>query len=100
MFGNSETVSSNQTHLHPGLEKIVRRHQRTPWRAPVADHDRVAFAGAQSWREARGMHRPMILDSGCGTARSSVRLALRYPEALVFGLDQSEHRLAIGRAHV
>tara|TARA_R110001606_G_scaffold21302_9_gene75343 strand:+ start:31399 stop:32088 length:690 start_codon:yes stop_codon:yes gene_type:complete len=97
VFGNSEAVSSNQTDPHPGLENIVRRHQRNPWRAPLADHDRAAFVEAQRWRQARGAHRPVILDSGCGTARSSVCLALRYPEALVFGLDQSEHRLARGR---
>lgn len=96
MFGNSETVRSNQMAMHPALEKTVRRHQQRAWQAPLADHDRAAFAEARAWRQAHGADRALILDSGCGTGRSSVRLALRHPQALVIGLDQSEHRLARG----
>jgi tRNA G46 methylase TrmB len=93
MFGNSEAVNSNQDGLHPALEKTVRRHSERAWRAPVADYDRAAFQQAIAWVGEQGAGRPMIFDSGCGTARSSVALARRHPEALVLGLDQSSHRL-------
>ena len=91
MFGNSRAVTSNQEDLHPALEATVRRHLAHPWRAPLGDHDRDAFARAQAW--VGDSQRPLILDSGCGTGRSSVMLARQYPQALVLGLDQSAHRL-------
>ncbi len=91
MFGNSRAVTSNQEGVHPALEATVRRHLAHPWRAPVADHDRAAFARAADW-VGTADHR-LIVDSGCGTGRSSVALAKTYPQALVLGLDQSQHRL-------
>ena len=93
MFANSREVQSNQDGLHPDLEKVVLRHLASPWRAPVADFDREAFVEAQRWREVQGKHRPVMLDSGCGTGRSSVQLAVANPEALVIGVDQSADRL-------
>ena len=91
MFANSRAVTTNQEGVHPALEATVRRHLAHPWRAPVADHDRDAFARAVDWVGTAGDR--LILDSGCGTGRSSVALARAYPEALVLGLDQSQHRL-------
>ncbi|MFP1680567.1 tRNA (guanine(46)-N(7))-methyltransferase TrmB [Alloalcanivorax sp. C16-2] len=91
MFGNSRAVTSNQGGPHSSLADTVRRHLGHVWRAPLADHDRQAFARAEQWLGDQA--RPLILDSGCGTGRSSVWLARRYPEALVLGLDQSAHRL-------
>ena len=92
MFANSRAVTTNQEGVHPALEATVRRHLAHPWRAPLGDHDREAFARAQAW--VGTSRRPLILDSGCGTGRSSMLLARRHPEALVLGLDQSAHRLA------
>src|SRR5699024_5916384 len=97
MFGNSRAVSSNQSGTHEALEKVIRRHLRYPWQALVADHDRRAFDQAREWLEVRGSQRPLWLDSGCGTGRSAVTLARRYPEVLVLGLDQSAKRLERGR---
>ena len=94
MFANSRTVQSNQEDVHPDLEKVVRKHLTSVWRAPVADFDREAFGSADAWRRERGDDRPLMLDSGCGTGRSSVHLARANPEALIIGVDQSEDRLA------
>ncbi|WOA33327.1 tRNA (guanine(46)-N(7))-methyltransferase TrmB [Alloalcanivorax xenomutans] len=94
MFANSSPVVSNQTGPHERLETTVRRHLSQPWRAPLAEHDRQAFAQARQWLGDDA--RPLILDSGCGTGRSSVALARRFPQARVLGLDQSEHRLQRG----
>ncbi|MBA3980216.1 MAG: SAM-dependent methyltransferase [Alcanivorax sp.] len=93
MFGNSKPVASNQAGIHEDLERVVKRHLSSAWRAPVAAHTRAAFSEAEAWsRERPGA--PLILDSGCGTARSSRWLAQQHPEAKVIGLDQSAHRLA------
>ncbi len=93
MFANSRSVTSNQTGIHSDLDRVVRRHLQSPWRAPIADHDAQAFARLQQWRQAHGAERALILDSGCGTGRSSLLLARQQPEALVVGVDQSAVRL-------
>ncbi|GAA5119086.1 tRNA (guanine(46)-N(7))-methyltransferase TrmB [Alloalcanivorax gelatiniphagus] len=92
MSGNSRPVTSNQAEPHPALADTVGRHLAHPWRAPLADHDREAFQRARDW--LGDSDAPLILDSGCGTGRSSVLLGQRYPQARVLGLDQSAHRLA------
>ena len=99
MFGNSKPVVSNQPGVHQDLPRTVQRHLTRAWQAPVAEHTRAAFAEAAAWRaeQGAGPDVPLILDSGCGTARSSRWLAARHPGALVIALDQSAHRLARGR---
>lgn len=97
MYGNSRRPESGQPGPHPALVPRVRRHLAHPWRAPVAEHTRKAFEYARQWRRDQGRERPLILDSGCGTGRSSVHLARTWPEAVVVGVDQSRHRLERGR---
>lgn len=58
----------------------------------MAEHTREAFLRADVWRSERP-DRALILDSGCGTGRSSVRLAKTHPDSLVIGIDQSAARL-------
>jgi len=93
MFANSRSVTTNQTSIHDDLDRVVRRHLQRPWRAPIADHDVQAFRRLQQWRDAQGSERPLMLDSGCGTGRSSRALASQNPNALVVGVDQSAVRL-------
>ena len=96
MFGNSKPVVSNQTGIHQDLSRTVQRHLTRNWQAPIAEHTRAAFAEAAAWLAARP-DAPVILDSGCGTARSSRWLAARHPGAAVIAIDQSAHRLARAR---
>lgn len=96
MFANSRAVSSNQTGIHEDLEKVVRRHLASVWRAPIADHDHASFEQVVTWRNENGLERPLMVDSGCGTGRSSVLLAQANPEALVIAVDQSANRLERG----
>lgn len=98
MFGNSPEVVSNQDGPHPNLAEVVSRHLLTQWQAPVAAHTQQAFQQAARWRAEQGSARPLILDSGCGTGRSSIWLAGQHPDALVIGLDQSADRLRRGSA--
>jgi tRNA G46 methylase TrmB len=96
MFANSRAVSSNQSGVHNDLDKVVRKHLASVWQAPIADHDRAAFEQASAWRGDGGHDRALMLDSGCGTGRSSVLLAHANPDALVIGVDQSANRLERG----
>lgn len=98
MQANSRPVSSTQENLHPDLDAVVRRHLNNPWQKPLAEHNRRAFDDACDWRTRQGESRALLLDSGCGTGRSAMRLAARHPDALVIGLDQSAARIEIGLA--
>lgn len=49
---------------------------------------------AKRWLE-RTDRASVILDSGCGTGRSSVALARQHPEHAVIGIDQSARRLGV-----
>ena len=89
--GDSSPVYSNQTVPHPGLESLVRRHQRRPFGRPASAHSLRRFDRLD---EVVSDHRgPLVLDAGCGSGDSTLLLARRYPEALVIGVDKSAHRL-------
>lgn len=93
MFANSRPVESDQQGVHDNLNQMVQRHLDQPWRKPIAVHTMEAFRQAQQWREKLGAHAGVILDSGCGTGRSTIALAEQFPDALVIGIDQSAKRL-------
>ena len=92
MHANSRPVKSNQSHLHPRLAQVVRRHLQTRHLDPIAEHSRRAYAALKDALNARP--RPLILDSFCGTGHSTALLAGRHPEYLVVGIDKSAARLA------
>jgi tRNA (guanine-N7-)-methyltransferase len=95
MRDNSRPVTSSQDGPHRNLPAVLDRHQRRRWDRPIAAHNRTAFESVRDWVRTR--QRPLILDSGCGTARSSVLLAQRFPDCDVVAIDKSEARL--GKAH-
>ena len=96
MLGVSEAVKSNQTSVHENLIPTVEKHLQHPWQGPIAEHTRAAFKQLAQWREHKGSDLPLVLDTGCGTGRSTYALAQKYPEALVVGVDQSADRLQRG----
>jgi len=79
--------------VHPRLVETVARHLAADWRGPVHAGSRAAF---EHFRRQHSTGRVLILDSGCGTGVSSLRLARRFPDAQVLGVDRSANRL--GRA--
>lgn len=97
MSGNSRLISSAQTGPHRDLDALLRRHLAHPYRKPILDHNRAAFALALAayaeWQPAA----PLILDAGCGVGWSTQRLAETYPDHFVFGVDQSVDRISRGK---
>ena len=92
MRATSRQVSSNQQHTHPALPTLLQRHLNARWRKPVADFNREAFDAIKSCIAEQ--QRPLILDSFCGTGLSTTQLAMRQPDHLVIGIDQSAQRLS------
>ena len=92
MHIDSRRVSSNQPHTNTRLPHIVRRHLTHRHQKPVAAHSRTAFGRLLA--SVQASPRPLVLDSFCGTGRSTAQLALRHPDHLVVGVDKSAHRLA------
>lgn len=89
----SGLVTSKQRGVHPGLEGCVRKHLESPWKQPL--HHPTKDAYSQLKRQGvLSTGQPFILDSGCGTGKSTMRLARTFPGHLVIGVDQSRSRLA------
>jgi tRNA (guanine-N7-)-methyltransferase len=97
MSGNSRFIVSAQDGPHRDLEALVSRHLAHPFRKPILDYNRAAFATALAVRDAWRLGAPLILDAGCGVGWSTQRIAETYPDHFVFGVDQSVDRISRGR---
>ena len=100
MDGNSRFISSAQQGPHADLEDLLRRHLAHPFRKPIFDYNREAFAEAMAAWRAWNPDAPLILDAGCGVGWSTLRIAERYPDHFVLGVDQSSDRLERGKPTV
>ncbi|GMR15137.1 MAG: hypothetical protein BMS9Abin30_0758 [Gammaproteobacteria bacterium] len=90
---NAGLVSSSQDGVHPRLEQTLRRHLDTRWSQPLHRPSIDTYRRLQDECSfTRG--RPFVLDSGCGTGKSTQQLACQYPGHLVIGVDRSQARLA------
>jgi tRNA (guanine-N7-)-methyltransferase len=97
MEAASRVVASAQEGPHRDLEALVGRHLAHPFRKPVLDYNRAAFAAAMAAHDAWNPAAPLILDSGCGVGWSTLRLAASHPGHFVIGVDQSLDRLQRGK---
>jgi len=97
MSGNSRFISSAQSGPHSDLPDLLRRHLAHPFRKPLADYNREAFAAALAVRDAWNPQAPLIVDAGCGVGWSTLRIAADFPDHFVFGVDQSVDRINRGK---
>jgi tRNA G46 methylase TrmB len=89
----SGLVISKQRAVHAGLESCVRKHMESPWMQPLHRPTTESYCLLDQQGVLSG-EQPVILDSGCGTGKSTQRLARMFPGHLVIGVDQSRSRLA------
>jgi len=83
------------------LRKIVTKHVSTNEKylscRPLATHTVAAFEEAQVFVNKiyleNGEKADIIIDSGCGTGRSTLLLGQRFPNCIVLGIDRSLSRL-------
>lgn len=87
----STLVRSSQDGPDSALMDRLRRRQGRSFERPIAPHNRRVFEQLECWHAAQRL--PLLLDSGCGTGQSSLRLAERFPGHAVLGLDKSLTRL-------
>ncbi|ALM53927.1 tRNA (guanine(46)-N(7))-methyltransferase TrmB [Halomonas huangheensis] len=93
MHQASRSISTSQAGPHEDLNRRVSRSLSHVWRKPIAEHTREAFQQAERWRETQGS-RGLILDACCGVGMSTRKLAERFPEHCVIGVDRSADRLS------
>ena len=86
------TLNTPQTGLHKDTLKIATKHAAMQYQRPISPSQHEAFAQASAWVKGHGG--PVILDSGCGRAKSTRLLAEQHPDHFIFGIDKSEHRLS------
>lgn len=89
MKANSRPVASNQTGIHKNLDTIVIKQQNCNNLKPIASHNRLAFDKLLEHCKKQ----KIILDSGCGNARSSVSIARAHADCTVIAIDKSRARL-------
>jgi len=91
-MGNSNTVTSNQPGLHKNLDDTVRKHIHSEYKKPIQQHNLLAFEQLQEKIYNQNFS-SLILDSCCGTGKSTMTLAKNNPDSLIIGIDQSFKRL-------
>ncbi len=98
---SSRALSTEYTITCPSLDSETLRNEVQKHcdsldlyltRKPVSLHSLTAFSELS--RQLPSNDAPLILDSGCGTGRSSLRLGEMYPASHIIGVDRSIARLS------
>jgi len=88
----NSSVVSNQQSIHPRLRWTLQRHIATSYQRPFPSFSSNIFRALG--HILKNQPELLILDAGCGTGMSTVRLALRFPRATVIGIDKSATKLS------
>ena len=97
MAGNSRFIASAQAGPHRDVVTLLHRHLAQPFRKPILDFNRAAFAAALATRAGWNPQAPLILDAGCGVGWSTQRIAAAFPDHFVIGVDRSVDRITRGK---
>ena len=95
-LGDSKAIVSNQDGIHEKLDDVVKKHLSHAFQKPYQAHTQEAFAQMDALVKTFLMANPtgeVILDACCGVGQSTRILAKQNPQALVIGVDKSDHRI-------
>ena len=95
-LGDSKAIISNQEGVHEKLDEVVKRHLIHASKKPYQAHTKEAFAKMDVLVNTFLSANPegeIILDACCGVGQSTRILAKQNPQALVIGVDKSDHRI-------
>lgn len=87
----SRPIETAQHAVHPQLLERVQRHLAHPWQQPLHAPTQKLFERFTALVDNSAT--ALILDSGCGTGASTLKLAEQHPQHRVIGIDQSALRL-------
>ncbi len=91
-----KNIESNQSDIHENLDVVVRKHLKTLFQKPYADHSKRAFDEViRRLDDFKGC--PIVFDSCCGVGDSARALAKKFPGHVIIGADKSEKRLSTER---
>jgi tRNA (guanine-N7-)-methyltransferase len=94
--GDSKAIISNQAGIHEKLDEVVQKHLSHAFQKPYQVHTQEAFAQMDVLVQAflvENLDAEIILDACCGVGQSTRILAKENPQALVVGVDKSDHRI-------
>lgn len=97
LTGDSKAIITNQNGIHEKLDDVVKKHLTHPFQKPYQVHTEQAFKEMDCRVNEFLKTNPqgeLILDACCGVGQSTRILALQNPNALVIGVDKSDHRLS------
>ena len=86
---NSSAVKTNQSEIHSDLSTIVKKNRNNIYKKPFSKHNIDSYKFAIS----KATSNKIIFDSGCGKGTSTQKLAQKYPDCFVIGIDKSESRI-------
>ena len=96
VLGDSKAIVSNQEGIHEKLDEVVKKHLTHDFQKPYQTHTKQAFDKMHAIVQAFLNENPegeVILDACCGVGQSTRLLAQQNPQAIVIGVDKSDHRI-------
>ena len=91
MFNMSTPVASSQQLPHKNLQRKLSLYMNSDYRNSIPKYAQDEFNRFKQVLSNKKTQ--IILDSGCGTGESSVKLAMANPHCLVVGVDKSVNRM-------
>ncbi len=94
--GDSKVIITNQDGIHEKLDEVVIKHLSHAFQKPYQAHTELAFKEMDTLVRKFLAAKPdgdIILDACCGVGQSTRILAAQNPQALVIGVDKSDHRI-------
>ena len=89
----SKKVLSNQQSIHPNLAHVSNKHKDLlKYQNPIGAETTGILKATQEQIERSA--KPLVMDCGCGTGESAIRLAKKLTDHTIVAIDKSSHRLS------